>query len=494
MNFSTSVGGAQASGRMSHAPAGCLAVIAVPMSLLGFLGVFAALKGVASSKPWGDIAGPAITGGIFTVVGLGLLLLARHAFVSGRRKAQLHQQHPGKPWMWREDWASARIEDSSRSATIGLWGFAILWSAFTFPMAALFFGQEGFPPRQTAMWFILVFPLAGVLLLWAAIRQTIARRKFGTSHLQLVTQPGVIGRQFRATLETNLKEAPADGIEVIISNVRRITSRSGKNSSTSEHVLWQEAVTLPASRLSLGMNGVTVPLTFHIPLDAEPCDDSDPRNCVFWKVEVSAQLPGIDYSQSFEIPVFITEATPADEEEIEEIEERSRARVRATPVDTKRMVMEHSFSSGTKFSFPPPMKGTATAAVAVLLVLAIGISAVFYFDVINCFTVAAGLICLFFGVLIIFATAHSSYVLVESGNVTARHRLLGLSWGKKFRSDEITDVVPVVGSSNSGTGKATYGVGVKTTDGRSYTVSLFGMEKREAEWIAEKIRTAIKGS
>ncbi len=494
MNFSTSVGGAQASGRMSHAPAGCLAVIAIPMSLLGLLGVFTTLKGLARSEPWSEIAGPAIIGGIFTVIGLGLLFLARRVFVSGRRKAALQQQHPEKPWMWREDWASGRIEDSSRSATAGLWGFAILWSAFTFPLAAFIFRQEGFPPRQTAMWFILIFPLAGIFLLSAAIRQTAARRKFGTSHLQLVTQPGVIGRQFRGTLETNLKEVPADGMEVIISNIRRITSRSGKNSSTSEHVIWQETITLPASRMSLGMNGVTVPLTFNIPLDAEPCDDSNSSNCVLWRVDASAQLPGIDYSQNFEVPVFATEATPVHEEEIEEIEERSRARVRSTPVDTKRMVMERSISGGTKFTFPPPMKGAVSAAVAVLLVLAVGTSAVIYYNVLNCFTVAAGLIGLFFGALIIFATGHSSYVHVESGNVTARHRLLGMSWGKTYRSDEITDVVPVVGSSNSGSGKATYGVGVKTATGQSYTVSLFGMEKPEAEWIAEKIRVAIKGS
>lgn len=494
MKFSNSGGGAQASGRMRNAPAGCLAAIGIPMSLLGLLGVFAALKGVAKSEPWSEIAGPAIIGGIFTVVGLGLLFLARQIFVRGRKLAQLQQQHPGKPWMWREDWAAGRIEDSSRSATVGLWGFAILWSAFTFPLAAFLFRQEGFPPRQTAMWFVLIFPLAGILLLWAAIRQTAARMKFGTSHLQLVTQPGVIGRQFRATLDTTLKEAPADGIEVTISNIRRVTTRSGSDSSTSEHVIWQEATTLPASRLSLGMNGVTVPLTFDIPLDAEPCDDSNSRNCVLWRVEVSAQLPGIDYSQNFEVPVFITQATPSDEEDIEEIEERSRARVRATPVDTKRMVMEQSISSGTKFTFPPPMKGTAATAVAVLLVLAIGGSAVIYYEVVNCFTVVAGLLCLLFGVAIIFVTGHSSYVLVESGNVTARHRLLGMSWGKKFRSDEIIDVVPVVGSSNSGTGKATYGIGVKTAAGQSYTVSMFGIEKPEAEWIAEKIRVAIKGS
>jgi hypothetical protein len=494
MSFSTSVGGAQATGRMSHAPAGCLAAIAVPMSLLGLLGVFAALKGVAKSAPWSDIAGPAITGGIFTVVGFALLLFARHVFISGRKKAQLQQQHPAKPWMWREDWASGRIEDSSRNATVGLWGFAILWSAVAFPIAGVFFRQEGFPPRQAAMWLILLFPLVGLLLIWAAIRQTLARMKFGTSHLQLVTQPGVIGRQFRATLETNLKEVPADGMEVIISNIRRVTTGSGKSSSTSENVIWQETTTLSASRLSLGMNGVTVPLSFNIPLDAEPCDDSNSRNCVLWRVEVSAQLPGIDYSQNFEVPVFTTEATPVHEEEIEAIEERSRARVRATPVDTKRMVMEQSISSGTKFTFPPPMKGTAATAVAVLLALILGAAAVVYFDVVNCFTVGAGLICLLIGAAIIFATGHSSYVLVESGNVTARHRLLGMSWGRTFRADEVTDVVPVVGSSNSGSGKATYGIGVKTADGRSYTVSLFGMEKPEAEWIAEKIRVAIKGS
>jgi len=310
MNFSTSVGGAKVSGRMSHAAAGCLAVIGIPMLLLGLPSVLAALIGLAKSEPWSEIAGATITGGIFTLVGLSLLFLARHVFVSGRKRAQLQEQHPGKPWMWRKDWASGRIEDSSRTGTAGLWAFAIIWSAFTFPVVALLFSKEGFPPRQTAMWLVLLFPLAGILLLFSATRQTAARLKFGSSYLQLITQPGVIGRQFRATLETNLKEIPANGMQVVLSNIRRVTTGTGKNSSTSESVIWQEAITLPPSSLLPGMNGVTVPLTFKIPLDAEPCDDSKVRQRVLWRVEVSAQLPGIDYSQNFDVPVFITEATP----------------------------------------------------------------------------------------------------------------------------------------------------------------------------------------
>ena len=61
----------------------------------------------------------------------------------------------------------------------------------------------------------------------------------------------------------------------------------------------------------------TVPVRFPIPPDALPCDDRNSRDTVLWRLEVAADVPGLDYASAFEVPVFRTAESdrPRTEEE-----------------------------------------------------------------------------------------------------------------------------------------------------------------------------------
>jgi hypothetical protein len=45
---------------------------------------------------------------------------------------------------------------------------------------------------------------------------------------------------------------------------------------------------------------------FQIPSDCEPSDERNPNDRTLWRLTASAKVPGIDYSATFEVPVFKT--------------------------------------------------------------------------------------------------------------------------------------------------------------------------------------------
>ncbi|MBA3343982.1 MAG: hypothetical protein H0T44_01570 [Gemmatimonadales bacterium] len=156
--------------------------------------------------------------------------------------------------------------------------------------------------------FVLVFPAVGAGLLVWAVRSTLRFRKYGISRLDLTTRPGVVGRSLTGTVQTTVPLVPPDGFQVTLTCVRQVTTVAGKSRSTSETILWQEERRIPgqASRDHRGL-GTTIPLAFAIPRDARPCENGDPSDRVVWRLKVEAEVPGVDYESTFEVPVFRTE-------------------------------------------------------------------------------------------------------------------------------------------------------------------------------------------
>ena len=99
------------------------------------------------------------------------------------------------------------------------------------------------------------------------------------------------------------RAAPAEGFQVALSCIRRVTTGSGRNRSTTETVLWQDErrVTGDRRRRAGGIRD---------PADAMPCDPTRavrPRRS--GGSTVSAEVPGVDYAATFEVPVFRTAAS-----------------------------------------------------------------------------------------------------------------------------------------------------------------------------------------
>lgn len=84
---------------------------------------------------------------------------------------------------------------------------------------------------------------------------------------------------------------------------------SGNHSLVSEHVLYEEKQEIEPHRVRPGPRGSKVPLQFLIPYDNRDSDDSDLRSRILWRIEVRGDFKGIDYSSSFEVPVFKSDAS-----------------------------------------------------------------------------------------------------------------------------------------------------------------------------------------
>ena len=286
---------------------GCVALFLFPFGVAGISGVLVGAKRAIDGNIH-DAAAPLLVGSVFTLVagaGYTALLLGRRKL---QEQEQLKTRHPDQPWLWRPDWATGQIRDGMRAALWGSWLFSALWNLISVPAAVLAV-RQAMQLGNRAAYVALVFPAVGVGLLVWAIRNTLRFRRDGISVLELSTLPAVIGHSLIGRVRASSLLQPADGFDVSLSCVRRVTSQTGKDDSTTETILWQEEkrVRGELNRDPRGMATI-VPIGFQIPGDVRGSDPTVSNDYVLWRLTLSAAVPGVDYESVFEVPVFRTSA------------------------------------------------------------------------------------------------------------------------------------------------------------------------------------------
>ncbi len=472
------------------APARALTFVFLALALLGAVGAFTGLRLLlregAASKTF---VGPLLTGTVLLAVGLVMPVVMARVRAGRHARERLRATRPGEPWAWREDWASGRIPGGGGAATAGMWVFALFWTGFTSLAAWLFYTDR---PGEPAVYAVMIFPAIGVLLLVAAARMTLQRRKYGRSHFVLQTNPGVIGRTLEGYVETTIADGvPEGGVEVRLACVRRVTTGTRKNRSTSERTLWQDHVTVPPLELARGFTGLRIPVAFAIPAGVRACDDSNPDDEVLWRLSVSAAMPGVDYAESFDVPVFDTGATPLTGDEHERLTRGREARAAAYVPEQPVMRMATTPRGGTMFSGKPRV--TVGAGVGMVVATAACWAGTWYlFD--RGVPVAPYAVA-FFGLLFtagsLVALFHRSSVTVEEGTVVIRHRILGLGPTRRFATADVSRVFSeVVGEGNA----QSWEVKVATRAGQAYSAVAHMPTQIEADWAAQQIRAAVDGA
>ncbi|HEY5940145.1 MAG TPA: hypothetical protein VIT87_04945, partial [Gemmatimonadales bacterium] len=397
---------------------------------------------------------------------------------------------PDRPWLWRPDWASGRIIDSSRVTMFTAWLFAAFWNLVSFPTG--FLGvraaiQEGKPAALLA----LLFPLVGIGLVVWAVRATLRYRKYGVSRLELSTIPGVVGRTLTGMVRAPASLQPEEGFQVILSCVRRVTTRSGKNSSTSESILWQDErlVRGEPSRTAAAME-THIPVAFRLPADATPCDETDSNNRVLWRLRLSAIVPGVDYEAQFEVPVFRTSASeqPLSAEEERITQDPLAGSNYEQPADSRIVVTSNR--RGTEVLFPAARNPGAATSLTFFLLLWLGCIALqLYFRAPLVFPIVTGLfgLLIFMGVLDLWLTV--SRVTVDAGTLTWASGYLVPGRERTLHASEISDVVASTGMQAGTT--VYHDVTVVRKNGKKIKLGSSLRNRREAEWLAGRIRKAL---
>jgi hypothetical protein len=243
-----------------------------------------------------------VAGVSFLTAGLVVSSLAWRQFAANCRRAKALREHPDEPaladYRWHPDgfevfgWGGAA---KALALAIGVTVFLSIlnWRAFTAPSPPLFKGV------------VILFDACVLLLWWLAGRKVGQAFKFGGSRIAFTRFP------YRVSEPVNLRWLPNRGISRI--NKGNFTLRcveewtethgTGKNRSTTlvHEEIWSGTWVLAEPRnLQLGD---AIELGFELPAHA-PSTQLNANKPLYWELEVTLDLPGLDFQESYLVPIY----------------------------------------------------------------------------------------------------------------------------------------------------------------------------------------------
>jgi len=408
--------------------------------------------------------------------------------------ADLRRQFPDSPWRWDPKWEGGVVRGALKTNMYFHWLCTVLWTIISAPVTYML-PEEIFVKNNYAAAVGFLFPLVAVFLLGNVIRLTLQWVKYGSSELQLTTFPGSVGGRFAARLGTTLQTIPEDGVHLRLNSYRVITR---SNESDRQDLLWQEHRVVRPLSLGQGPKGVTIPIEFNLPPGIEPTTppqdhgEKNRREPVVWKLDVNADVPGIDYSAQFEVPIFVTG-------DVDEPPPKPRfAREQTTVFDPAQATVKIGTiaSGGTRFVFPMARNPGAALGITVFTGLWWGAIAfmryvgfsIFFLGLFGLF----GLLLAWFSLDLWFGT---SVATIEGGQLRVRSAIFGIGSTRVYSTTEIDDIEVSIGMKQQETmtqmAKAWYDVKLKPTIGRPKMIGGNIKDKHEAEWLADRIRSAL---
>jgi hypothetical protein len=458
-------------------------LFALPFAGAGLFALFTAIHhmsaGAAKPNEWLLL----IAGFVFSGVGFGLMFAAIYGSKLLKRQQRAQAEHPAEPWLWREDWAQGRIASKTRSNMIGAWTFAVLWNLVSMPMLVIV-PQEA--SKKPIVYVGLLFPVVGVYLLVRAIRQTLAYREFGKTYFEMASVPGVIGGELKGVIQARFPHSPERGVQVQLTCVNRVTSGSGDDQSTRENISWRGESDLSSAQLYPGPSGTTIPVSFRIPRDVQPTEKSSPRNEIVWLLEALADVPGVDYHDIFEVPVFRTQQT------LPQPEPEARVDVPVVVRPATLTVEITQSAQGVEFYFPAARnKGFAVGTTVFLLIF----SAITYFLAESSapfiFPLAFG----FFALPLLYISVQmwfgTTRVGIRNGTLLLQDGLLGGGKVRQFAFSELSSISSKITSQQGdATGTPYYDIELSLRSGRKVTLGRTLLNKKEVDWLIEEMRRA----
>ncbi|HKW33560.1 MAG TPA: HEAT repeat domain-containing protein [Candidatus Acidoferrum sp.] len=441
----------------------------------------------------------------FVLVGAGLIFAAIKGYSLLKKQAGLQEANPLSPWLWRADWASRRAEGANKKGFIGAWIAAAFCTLITAPFM-LGMIPDLLRKSDPGVFIVLGFNLFSAILLVNAIRATIRHERFGNSYFEFDPLPLSPGRRMTGRIQLRFETQATHGIDLRLSCVRRIVTGSGKNQTTSKVALWQADKNVPSSSLEPGPLGRAIPVEFDIPADAVITDQTNPSDQILWLLHAKADVPGVDYSDDFELPVFQTadSAQPAAESSAETSLGSSTsnfgfATARSVDADsgavqqperTKVIVSMHD--GGTEFYFPPLR--TPTRALMLLVVSLVFSGAVYALLHSNVPVLFTSLFTLG-DLLVIFGFFHvtfgSARIGLGNGEILSRRGILGLGKTRRFPVSEVDSIVPVGSVQQGGNtdDNSIYSIQLHTKSGQKITLADEISSRQEARWVVSQLET-----
>ena len=457
---------------------GCLCVFMFPFFAVGLVFLALGVRHIFQGH-WREglpVAGFAV---VFLLFSSGFLALGLRGVRQAKEQERTRAANPDKPWLWRRDWAAGVIESGAVAGMVVAWAFSLFWNAVSWPFLFLALPKELAKGNYIILVFLL-FPIIGLGLLWWAVYATLQWRKFGRSKFHLASVPGVLGGALSGFVEIPAKVLAEKGYKLRLRCVRRTVTGSGKHRSTSEDLLWEDTKVILRDSLSHERERTGVPVHFNIPYELPASEGGNPA--IVWRLEISADIPGVDYHAQFEVPVFKTEASAAAAPPLKD----PTAAFQPPPANTRIRVRD--LPDGVEVYFPP---ARGVAGIAILLGFAVVWNLFLWLMIAKkapvFFPIIWGLFDALLLLLLASALLHSVKVVARRGGVEVFHRMLLPTCTRRLSWSDIHEIKTRV-ESHAGA-KTWHGIVISTHEGREYSAGGGIPDKGHAEWLAEKIRS-----
>jgi hypothetical protein len=432
-----------------------------------------------------------------SAIGAGLLFAALGGYRLMKKQAAVEEANPASPWLWRTDWASRRAESQRKKTELTAWVICILCNLVMLPVAITLLPQMA-RRNDPRAFLILGFCSIGVIIFVVALRATLRRGRFGNTYFEFYSLPFSPGGRLAGRIHLKLDANVARGIDLRLSCVRKMIRGSGEDQSTVQTVLWQMEQNVSYGAIGMEPAGRTIPVDFAIPPDAYVTDHDNTSDQVLWLLHAQADLPGIDYTDDFEVPVFKTSFAAEQTSTYSSSESFGSAagsfsESEATPVAVPAhpKVIISSQSGETEFYFPALR--TPSRALFLLVFTAIWTGASYFL----LHSSAPWIFPLVFGLsdlLLIWALVHvalgTARIRVGNGEVSSSKRVLGIGTTKRFPISGIDAIVVVTSGQQGGTqGQSTYAIRLRTKNGRRVTLADEIGSRQEARWIVSQVES-----
>lgn len=224
----------------------------------------------------------------------------------------LRRQWRKARWQERPGWIAGKIADQQSSKA-----HHPVWAA----AAGLAFAAVGAVLQwfwDPMLWLVTAVGLAYAGWYGAVwLRQWLVLRRFGASLLEAQTCPAFVGEALRGQVRTGVDAAmpPEQGFDVELCCVHRYEHKTpmgaGDTRTHFRHdVLWRRSARVTGQRDAQALSKLTVPVAFDLDADLPPTTLVQFGGGILWQLGVRARLRGIDYSATFEVPVFTRDTDP----------------------------------------------------------------------------------------------------------------------------------------------------------------------------------------
>jgi hypothetical protein len=479
-----------------------LSVFGLPFLGMGLFAAYTFLNAV--NQPLPNRIGAAIFASVFAIIGGGLIFGSLYGYSLQKRQAQRELANPVSPWLWRQDWAASRVESKNKSSAIGWWAGAALANMLFLPMS-LGSISKGLSTQDPTYIFPAALGLLGLLVLFGAIRATTRLERFGKTYFELASLPFSPGSRLSGAIHLRLDTNIPHGVDLKLWCARRVIIGSGKERSTHMVPLWEESKNIPPISFIRGPLDTIIPVEFTIPSDAPQTDHNNPGDQIQWLLKAKADVPGVNYSDEFELPVFRTaqSAEPPDptaagqttspfempsNSQTVTASEASAAEVaepelhRVAVIDSPR---------GQEFYFRP---GRNLFRGVLCVALAGGCGALLYVMLQRpkrepiFALVIVGLLTFFLTLASIRAVLTSTRIVVRNGVISWRHSVFGIGRTRQVAVSDVASILPATSIQQaSSSGSTLYLLRLQTNTGKNYTLIDDIESRQEARWIVFEI-------